>query len=139
MARKDIKKDGKRTRFKKGTSGNPKGRPKKIETVIKELFSKEYNFQLSKSQISEIMIGVLSKTRSELVEMANNDQLPFWISLIAKKAQEDYKKGSIDIIEKMFDRVYGKSKQPLEHTGKDGEPIKTTIEGFTLNGEFIAF
>ena len=102
--------------WKKGESGNPSGRPKKIETVLKQYFLAEHNLKLSKIQAQDIIQNILGKTRSELIELAKNEELPFWIALIANKAQRDYKKGSIHILDVLFDRVYGKPKEEEEQT-----------------------
>ena len=109
--------------YKKGQSGNPNGRPKKIENVLKDVFLSEYNVKLSKSQTEEIIKNILSKSRSELIELAKNDDLPFWISMIAKKATRDYERGSIHLLELLFDRVYGKPK----------ETVDQNIEAKTIN------
>ena len=113
--------------FKKGQSGYPKGIPKKVETLLKEHFLDEHNVKLSKSQVQDIIKNVLGKSRGELIELAKNDELPFWIALIAKKAQRDYEKGSIHNLDVLFDRVYGKPKEEVEQTVNGGKPEKVEI------------
>ncbi len=49
-----------------------------------------------------------------LVEIARNGEAPPAARVAAVK--------------EILDRGYGKAKQPLEHTGEDGEPIKAITE-----------
>ena len=102
--------------IQKGQVLNPNGRPKKIETILKDVFLAEYNTKLTNSQAQDIIKGLLTKSRSELIELAKNDDLPFWISMIAKKATRDYERGSIHLVELLFDRVYGKPKETIDQT-----------------------
>lgn len=102
--------------FKKGEVANPNGRPKKVDTILREIFLSEYNVKLTKTQTDDIIKSILTKSRSELVELAKNEELPFWISMIAKKATRDYEKGSIHLLELLFDRVYGKPKETIDQT-----------------------
>jgi hypothetical protein len=100
----------------KGEVRNPNGRPKNVETILREVFLAEYNVKLSSGQTNDIIQCILSKSRSELIELAKNDELPFWIAMIAKKATRDYERGSIHLLELLFDRVYGKPKETQHQT-----------------------
>jgi hypothetical protein len=98
---------------KGGPSPNPKGRPKNIDKILQEYFFAERNLKLSKGQTQEIIQSLLSRPSSELMELAKHPDLPFWISLIAKKAKRDFDRGSIHVLEVLFDRVYGKPKEEV--------------------------
>lgn len=113
MEKKDKNKNL-RTPWKKGETGNPKGRPKSMETIITEYFLDEKNMKLTKTQVQDIIKNILSKNRNDLTDLANNEDLPFWIALIAKKAKRDFEKGSIHILDVLFDRVYGKPKEEVD-------------------------
>jgi hypothetical protein len=114
----------KETSFKKGQSGNPNGGPKKIETVLADYFFAEHNLKLSKSQTQDMIQVILGKTKKELMDLATNDELPFWVALIAKKAKRDFDKGSIHILDVLFDRVYGKPKEEVSQTIQQVEIFK---------------
>ena len=113
----------------KGEVRNPNGRPKKVETILREVFLDEYNIKITKTQTEDIIKSILSKNRSELIELAKNEELPFWISMIAKKATRDYERGSIHLLELLFDRVYGKPRETIDQT------IEAKTFNVTLNLE----
>lgn len=116
-------------KIQKGEVKNPNGRPKKIETILREVFLSEYNVKITKTQTEDIIKSILSKNRSELIELAKNEELPFWISMIAKKATRDYERGSIHLLELLFDRVYGKPKETVDQN------IEGKVFNVTLNLE----
>jgi hypothetical protein len=112
------------------------GRPKKIETVLKDYFLDEHNIRLTKSQMHDIIQVLLGKSKKDLVDLAKDESLPFWVSLIAKKAQRDYEKGSIHILDVLFDRVYGKPKEEVKNI-LESQPfdLKKTILNFMNEGD----
>jgi len=112
----------------KGQSGNPKGRPPKMDTILKQYFLDEHNMKLTKTQMQDVIKNLLSKTRAELVQLANNDELPFWISMIAQKANRDFKKGSVHLLDVLFDRVYGKPKEEQDTNVIVEQPLFSPLE-----------
>ena len=108
---------GNRSGFEKNQQNiNRNGRPKLLRNVVKDVFLQEFNLGLSHSQANEIISGILAMTREELMNVAKNDEAPFWISMIAKKATRDYERGSIHLLEVLMDRVYGKPKETVDQT-----------------------
>ena len=55
---------------------NPNGRPKNLENLLNDHFLAEHNVRLTKSQAQAMIQVILGKTKNELIEMANNNDLP---------------------------------------------------------------
>ena len=88
--------------FKKGQSGNPKGRPKKLPELtdlVNELFGSE-NGEVSKASIREVLEQQFKKAS----------------------------KGDSRAAEIVLNYAYGKPKQAVELAGKDGGPIQHTYK-----------
>ena len=84
--------------FKKGQSGNPKGRPKKLPQLDKLL---------------DQVLGVENNEKSEAEKILR--------SLLTRA-----KKGDVRAAEILLDRAYGKPKQAIDLT-TNGESIHTTV------------
>ena len=108
MPRKDIAKDGEKTQFKPGQSGNPEG-PKpgyrQARTVLKELLAVE---------LDDVNPLTGEKGKYTVADLLHLQQI--------KKAKE----GDTSAYKEIQDRVDGKAPQSLELTGKDGGPIETS-------------
>jgi len=87
------------TEFKKGQSGNPKGRPKKIP------------------EIDALLGEVLGKENGDGKTEAQ---------LILERLAKDAKGGNTQAAVVLLDRAYGKPKQAIDHT-TDGEAINRIV------------
>ncbi len=95
---------------------NRNGRPKALRNVIKDLFIEEFNVQLSSSQANEMIMAMLCMTERQISELGERDDVPFWLKMISKKMERDLSRGSIHLLEVLFDRVYGKPKETIDST-----------------------
>jgi len=84
-------------KFKKGQSGNPKGRPKKLP------------------QLDILLADVLGEEQNGITAA----------EALLKKLRSEAMKGNIRAIELLLDRAYGKAKQTIEQVSN--EPVKITL------------
>lgn len=113
--------------FKPGHSGNPAGRPKSIvKELVKTFASKKRIRQLtnmSTDSINDTEKKMLVLTVSELTALAKADNTNAYIKTLALAIITDMKNGNTTTIDKLRERQYGKVKQQIEVTGKDGAPL----------------
>lgn len=86
--------------FKKGKSGNPRGRPKKLP------------------ELDKLLADVLGEPNADGIEAAK-----IVLMALRKKAAS----GDVRAAEALLDRAYGKPKQSIDHTS-DGKALPTRIE-----------
>lgn len=110
------------TRFKRGQSGNPKGRPiKTIRKLVEEC--KVHGFEApSRSDVEEVYRLVLAMRRNEVFEWANDPEKPMLIRIVA---QSILSSKSFEIMEKMLDRSVWKPVNKFEAVGnpRTEEPL----------------
>ena len=107
--------------FKKGQSGNPKGkppRPKTMSLFIEEMKGKGYEVPTAQI-IAESFLYIATLPEDELKAVLADKSRPMMQRIVAKGILD--KKG-IDILERVVDRAYGKI-QRIDLTSK-GEQIK---------------
>jgi len=112
-------------KFKKGQTGNPKGRPKGLIASVNQQLEKEGFTPASKAEISTASMTIISLPFSKIKEIAagQGDEYPFFYRLVAK---ELLGKRGMEMLDKVLDRGIGKVTQTLEHTGDAFENV--TIE-----------
>lgn len=110
------------SRFKPGKSGNPKGRPRKYVSLLKE-----QGYKIS--EINDCIQAMMAMTLSELKEVWDNPQATVLEKTIAAAMKKSIEMGSLYSIETLLDRVYGKPKETVDNTVSGA--IKVTLN---LNG-----
>ena len=88
--------------WKAGTSGNPRGRPRK-------------------EPLTDLLRQVLDET---LPKEKDPDQPTFGYVLVKNFVLETIRTKDIDMVVEIFNRIDGKVKDRLEVGGEDGEPIR---------------
>lgn len=104
------------SRFKKGQSGNPKGRARKFISTLKEQGYKQ-------SEIIDCQLVMLSMTVEELTKVWENPNATVLEKAVASAIRNDIKKGKLDSIEVMLSRAYGRPVARQELSGAGGEPL----------------
>lgn len=94
--------------FKKGQSGNPKGRaPKYITTITDKTGYRN-------SEIADCMKSMLKMTIGEISEIQKSKDAPILEKLLAAGIQSDLQKGELRNLESILNRSYGKPKEQIE-------------------------
>ena len=110
--------------FKKGKSGNPNGRPKKlIGDVIAGLKKAGYK-PVSASEVKEISEYLLGLDDTQLSELENDDATPKLLKLCIKALNG--KKG-FDAVQTLLDRAHGKATQKMEVGGEIATPTVISV------------
>lgn len=102
--------------WKKGESGNPKGRAKKYITTLAEQ-------GYTRTQVNDTMMVMLQFNKTELKECMDNENATMLERILAKALFFGSIDGSLISIETILSRVLGKPHQSTELTGKDGKDL----------------
>ena len=100
-----------------------RGRKKSILGVLSELTGDNFKRELSREQKMEIIEVMTEKSSEELAEIYNNKLNPIFIRMVANAIKTSMEAGDVKILETIWDRVYGKPAQNLNHGGQVGNEL----------------
>lgn len=117
--------------WKKGESGNPNGRPRKVLRQLEEKVGIEFGVSLSKEDKFQILESMLEMSLTQLQSIATDKECPAFMVVIANGLKEDIKKGRINTLAECFDRFFGKAEQSSK--------MDITTKGESINEKRITF
>lgn len=121
MGNPNIKKSGEKTRFSSSNQPATRGRKKNKFNYLKD------QYELSSSDVNNIIVYLSSLTLSELRDIAQNEKTSSIIIAYASAILSSIKNGELNNIEMMLNRSIGK---PSENVNlKSDLPIKINVIG----------
>ena len=93
--------------FKKGKSGNPKGRPKKWVSTLKDSGYKM-------SEVRDCILVMMAMNMEELKDAFENPNATALEKTVAGAIRKSITKGTLYSMETLMDRVFGKPKETID-------------------------
>jgi len=106
--------------IKKGEVKNPNGRPRLLRSILKD---QGYTMV----DIHCTIKGMLYMTRDELEKFFESEQATVLEKMVGSAIISDMEKGQLVNFDSLVSRVWGRPKENVELTGKDGEAIKLDV------------
>lgn len=106
-------------RFTSDNQPKKNGRKPALYKQLKELTGKKVDFELSKEDYFKVIRYLMERTPAELKIIMQNAQdpkgtTPIWVINIISAINSDIRYGRTYTIDSLFDRIFGKSTQPIE-------------------------
>ena len=108
--------------FKKGQSGNPKGRPKKWVSTLTDSGYKM-------SEVRDCILAMMAMNMEELQDAFENTNATALEKTVAGAIRKSITKGSLYSMETLMDRVFGKPKETVDSHVEIKDTTHTTERG----------
>ncbi len=124
--------------WKKGQSGNPKGKPPKIEGEIKKLLGKD-NIRITKVDLARTIEILMSKSSEELRALATDKATPAYQAAIVTALGDSTAKGDFHKFRQIVEMIHGKPEQIITTRPARGilDPSLSNAEAMKQLQDFI--
>lgn len=106
--------------FKKGQSGNPAGRKRKLLGTVNAALKAEGFGPVIAMDVIEAYNTLMNLTESRIKEIIADTESPMFLRIVAKAMLS---KAGVEMIEKMLDRAHGKAVTKVAATNAAGEDV----------------
>ena len=90
------------------------GRKPGLFKQLKNIVDKDVRLELSREDFIKLQRWILERTKAELMTINRNPETPMFLIVLVTAILTDVENGKFDTIERTFDRVFGRSIQPLQ-------------------------
>lgn len=105
--------------------GMPTTRPEILRLLAS--LNVNMNMQLSKTDTANLLTCLLTCNEQQINAIYKNNKVPIAIKIVIKRLLDDLKCGSMDTVEKLWDRVFGKANMVVNL------PEQTQVQGIIPN------
>ena len=111
---------GKEYRFTSDNQPKKNGRKPSLYKQLKELTGKRVDYELSKEDYFRTIRFLMERSKAELEFIINDanknpeSKTPIWVCNIIAAIFSDIRYGRTSTVEMIFDRLFGKSVQPID-------------------------
>lgn len=99
--------------------------PSGTAQLLKTLNIDASKIQLTKAELNTLVTGLMMCSEQQLQHIKQNNETPIVVKIVIKALEMDLKVGAMDVVERLWDRLFGK---PTQQVIQDVRPVSAIQE-----------